>query len=75
MNAVIFNNPLSRDEIINTAHIKIILEAGAWGMSILDRSEIPTDLPLTTVLAFHLALDDEQNAFYNSKPILTYWDR
>ncbi|KAL2048743.1 hypothetical protein ABVK25_010995 [Lepraria finkii] len=44
-------------------------------MAILDRSGItgpPAGLSLTALLAFHLAIDDEQYAFYNAKPIFSH---
>ena len=54
--------------------MKVILAAGPWVITILDRSGIegpPAGLPLTALLAFHMAIDDEQNAFYSAKPIFS----
>lgn len=75
VDAVVIDHPVHGEEILNTTNVKIILAAGPWIMTILDRSGIdgpPAGLSLTALLAFHLALDDEQHSFYSTKPIFSH---
>ena len=71
----VIDHPVHGEEILDTTSVQIILTAGPWVMAILDRSGItgpPAGLSLTALLAFHLAIDDEQYAFYNAKPIFSH---
>ena len=75
VDAVIVDHPVCGEETYDTKNVKIILAAGPWAMTILDRSGIngpPAGLSLTALLAFHLAIDDEQYAFYSAKPIFSH---
>jgi len=75
VDAVVIDHPVHGEEIFDTTNVKIILAAGPWVMTVLDRSGIdgpPAGLHLTALLAFHLAIDDEQNDFYSGKPIFSH---
>lgn len=75
VDAVVIDHPVHGEEKVDTTNVKVILAAGPWVMTILDRSGIegpPAGLPLTVLLAFHLAIDDEHNAFYSAKPIFSH---
>lgn len=75
IDAVVIDHPVYGEKMFDTTNVKIILAAGPWVMTILDRSGIdgpPAGLPLTALLAFHLAIDDEQYAFYSAKPIFSH---
>lgn len=75
MDAVVIDHPVHGEETLDTTDVKIILAAGPWVMTILDRSGIdgpPAGLSLTAILAFHLAIDDEQHSFYSAKPIFSH---
>jgi glycine/D-amino acid oxidase-like deaminating enzyme len=75
VDAVVIDHPVHGEDRFDTTNTKVILAAGPWVMTILDRSGIegpPAGLPLTALLAFHLAIDDEQNAFYSTKPIFSH---
>ena len=75
VDAVVIDHPVHGEEMLDTTNVKIILAAGPWVMTILDRSGIdgpPAGLSLTAILAFHLAIDDEQYSFYSAKPIFSH---
>lgn len=75
VDAVVIDHPVRGEEVLDTTNMQIILAAGPWVMAILDRSGItgpPTGLYLTALLAFHLAIDDEQYAFYNAKALFSH---
>ena len=75
VDAVVIDHPVYGEEMFDTTNVKIILAAGPWAMTLLDHSGIdgpPAGLSLTALLAFHLAIDDEQYAFYSAKPIFSH---
>ena len=75
MDAVVIDHPIHGEALFDTTNVKVILAAGPWIMTILDRSGIDrphAGLPLTAVLAFHLTIDDEQNAFFSMKSIFSH---
>lgn len=75
VDAVVIENAVNGEEIIDTTDMKIILAVGPWITTILDLSGIegpPGGLPVVAVLAFHLAINNEQNDFYSNKPIFSH---
>lgn len=69
VNAVVIDHPGHGEEVLDTTDRKIILAAGPWIMTILNCSGIDgpsAGLSSTALLAFHLAIDDEQYDFYST---------